>query len=140
MLTRASPDAPCTNEKARDLHVEQVHRNLRRSLQYRQMFPERGRVQDIGSGVPRRLDDELMRRRGSLAERLRGVGHLSLQSSTFCGQKSDNEAINLSDLCRARALTAISPKCPPLARGCRSANSNGVSRERERERERLGGN
>jgi len=67
------------------------------------MFPERDRVQDICSGVPWRLDDELVRRRGGLAERLRGVGQLSLQSSTFCVQKSDNEAINLSEYFRTRA-------------------------------------
>lgn len=61
-----------------DLHVEQVHGNLRRSLEYCQMFLERGRVQDICPGMPWRLDDELMSRCGGLAKRLRRVRQLFL--------------------------------------------------------------
>lgn len=61
-----------------------MHRDVRRGLQDRQVFLERGRVQDIRPGVLRRLDDELVRGGGGLAERLRGVRQLFLQLPAFC--------------------------------------------------------
>lgn len=60
------------------LHFKQVHLNLRCSLQNRQMFLERGWVQDIRPGMPWRLDDKLVRRGSGFAESLRGVGQLFL--------------------------------------------------------------
>ncbi|KYN40374.1 hypothetical protein ALC56_05319 [Trachymyrmex septentrionalis] len=40
------------------------------------MFPERGRMKDIRPGMPRRLDDELVRRGGCLAENFRCILHV----------------------------------------------------------------
>jgi hypothetical protein len=82
--------------------------------------------------VPWRLDDELVRRRGGLAERLRGVGQLSLQSSTFCVQKSDNEAINLSGSTSAgarqyRTAMSIPTEIPTCWRSQQVAETRGCS-------------
>ncbi|KYQ53475.1 hypothetical protein ALC60_07398 [Trachymyrmex zeteki] len=43
------------------------------------MFPESGRVKDIRPGMPRRLDDELVRRGGCLAENFRCIAFHLLQ-------------------------------------------------------------